>query len=164
MAAREDRVRLLWNDSYNLYIAGALTRVIRAARGQNLVYFCATHGLVRDPTWLADLIAPLADPEVGLAGSVYPCEFKCVAAVPEDIIQPELHVQGGVWAARTDLLREIGISHRFPFEFCDVDLSRRMLAAGRGSFRVSTTGKSSSWSSSISCSRVADPTPSAATT
>ncbi len=130
LAARDERVRVLWNDGYNLYIAGALQRVLRVARGRILIYFCASHGLVRDPTWLADLIAPLADPEVGLAGSVYPCEFKCVAAVPEDIIEPELHVQGGVWSARTDLLREIGISHRFPFEFCDVDLSRRILAAG----------------------------------
>ena len=71
-----------------------------------------------------------SDPAVGLAGHVQPCEFNRVAAVPEDIIEPQVHIQGGVWAGRTELLREIGFSHRFPFEFCDVDLSRRMLAAG----------------------------------
>jgi len=130
MAAREERVRLLWNDGYNLYIAGALSRVLQKSRGQNLAYFCATHGLVNDPTWLTDMLAPLDEPGVGVAGCVLPCEFNRVAACPADIIEPQIHVQGGVWSARTAFLREFGFSHRFPFEFCDVDLSRRCLAAG----------------------------------
>lgn len=130
LAARDDRVRLLWNDGYNLYIAGALSRVLREARGETLAYFCASHGLVHDPTWLADMLAPLDDPEVGAAGCVLPCEFNRVAACPADIIDPQLHIQGGFWSARIEVLREIGFGHRFPFEFCDVDLSRRLIAKG----------------------------------
>jgi GT2 family glycosyltransferase len=130
LAARDDRVRLLWNDGYNLYIAGALNRVLPAARGRNVVYFCASHGRANDPTWLTDLLAPLEDPQVGAAGCVLPCEFNRVAACPADLIEPQLHVQGGIWSARLEALRSIGFSHRFPFEFCDVDLSRRLLAAG----------------------------------
>lgn len=130
LAAAYDRVRVVWNQGFNTYIAGALTTGIREARGEALVYLCASHGLVNDPTWLTDLVAPLTDENVALAGHIHPCEFNRVAAVPEDIIEPQIHVQGGVWAARTELLREIGFSHRFPFEFCDVDLSRRCLAAG----------------------------------
>ena len=130
LAARDDRVRLLWNDGHNLYIAGALNRVLRVAQSPKLVYFCASHGLARDPTWLNDILMPLDDPAVGAAGCVLPCQFSAVAAVPEDIVDPQHHVQGGVWSARLDVLREIGFSHRFPFEFCDVDLSRRLLAAG----------------------------------
>uniref|UniRef100_A0A7C4LLN2 Glycosyltransferase n=1 Tax=Schlesneria paludicola TaxID=360056 RepID=A0A7C4LLN2_9PLAN len=68
LAAHDRRVRLLWNDGYNLYIAGALSRVLREARGGTLVYFCASHGLVHDLTWLADMLAPLDDPKVGAAG------------------------------------------------------------------------------------------------
>jgi GT2 family glycosyltransferase len=130
LAAREERVRLLWNDGYNLYIAGALTRVLREARGTKMAYFCASHGLVHDPTWLADMLAPLEDAEVGATGCVLPCEFNRVAACPADIIEPQLHVQGGFWSARIEVLREIGFGHRFPFEFCDVDLSRRLIAGG----------------------------------
>lgn len=130
LAARNDRVRVLWNDGYNLYIAGALTRVLREARGSKLVYFCASHGLAHDPTWLADMLAPLDDPDVGAAGCVLPCEFNRVAACPADIIDPQIHVQGGFWSARADVLKQVSFSHRFPFEFCDVDLSRRLIASG----------------------------------
>ncbi len=130
LAAEHARVRYVWNQGYNVYLAGALGTAARQAHGRCLVYACASHGLVHDPTWLADLIAPLADESVALAGHVQPCEFNRVAACPADIIEPQIHVQGGVWAARTQFLREFGFSHRFPFEFCDVDLSRRCLAAG----------------------------------
>ena len=130
LAAEDARVRFVWNQGYNLYLAGALQIAALQARGRCLVYTCASHGLANDPTWLADLIAPLADEAVALAGHVQPCEFNRVAACPADIIEPQIHVQGGLWAARTQFLRDFGFGHRFPFEFCDVDLSRRCLAAG----------------------------------
>lgn len=120
----------VWNHGYNVYLAGALSQAVHLALGDAIVYFCASHGLMNDPTWIADLIESLTDPGVGLAGHVQPCEFNRVAAVPEDIIEPQIHVQGGVWTGRRELLREFGFSHRFPFEFIDVDLSRRILAAG----------------------------------
>lgn len=130
LAAADPRVHHLWNDGYNIYIGGGLTKAVAQANGDSFVYLCASHGLQNDPSWLKDLIAPLVDPQVGLAGHIHPCEFNRVAAVPEDICEPQIHVQGGLWSAHTETLREIGFSHRFPFEFCDVDLSRRMLAAG----------------------------------
>ncbi|MFV0443456.1 MAG: hypothetical protein ACK5Q5_07785, partial [Planctomycetaceae bacterium] len=120
----------IWNQGYNVYLAGALTTAALQAHGRNLVYCCASHGLINDPIWLTDLIAPLADESIALAGHVQPCEFNRGASVPAEIIDPQIHVQGGVWSARTAFLREFGFSHRFPFEFCDVDLSRRCLAAG----------------------------------
>ena len=130
LAAEDQRVRFHWNQGYNVYLAGALTTAALQAHGRHFVYCCASHGLINDPTWLSDLIAPLADKSNALAGHVQPCEFNRVASVPADIIDPQIHVQGGVWSARTQFLREFGFSHRFPFEFCDVDLSRRCLAAG----------------------------------
>ena len=130
LAAEDERVRFVWNQGYNVYLAGALKTAALQSHGRHLVYTCASHGLVNDPTWLTDLIAPLADESIALAGHIQPCEFNRVASVPADIIEPQIHVQGGVWSARTAFLREFGFSHRFPFEFCDVDLSRRCLAAG----------------------------------
>ncbi|MGE4001452.1 MAG: glycosyltransferase family 2 protein [Planctomycetaceae bacterium] len=121
--------RYVWNQGYNIYIAGALSAAVRLAHAPKMLYFCASHGLQNDPTWLTDLIEPLVDQKVGLAGHVQPCEFNRVAAVPEDIIEPQIHVQGGLWAARREVLQEFGFGHRFPFEFCDVDLSRRLVAA-----------------------------------
>jgi hypothetical protein len=76
------------------------------------------------------MLAPLEDPKIGAAGCVLPCELNRVAETPADIIEPQIHVQGGLWSARIDVLGDIGFSHRFPFEFCDVDLSRRLIAAG----------------------------------
>src|SRR3954468_20171996 len=37
--------RYVWNQGYNIYLAGALTAALRLARGQNFLYFCASHGL-----------------------------------------------------------------------------------------------------------------------
>jgi hypothetical protein len=130
MAATDERLRVIWNRGYNVYLAGALGTAALQAHGRCLVYTCASHGLVNDPTWLADLIAPLADESFALAGHVQPCEFNRVAACPADIIDPQIHVQGGFWSARMDVLSELGFNHRFPFEFCNVDLSRRLIAAG----------------------------------
>lgn len=130
LAAEDSRVRFTWNQSYNVYLAGALQTAVLQAKGDHFVYICASHGMINDSTWLTDLIAPLTDESVALAGHVQPCEFNRVASVPGDIIDPQIHVQSGVWSARTQFLREFGFSHRFPFEFCDVDLSRRCLAAG----------------------------------
>ena len=124
------RVRTIWNDGYNLYLAGALNRAIDEAQGEHVVYLCASHGTAIDPTWIEDLLRPLQHHAIALSGHVQPCQFDRVARVPADVIEPQIHVQGGVWAARTDLLREIRFDHRFPFEFCDVDLSRRCLSAG----------------------------------
>jgi DNA-binding transcriptional LysR family regulator len=135
--ARPD-CRYVWNQGYNIYIAGALGAAVRLAHAPNVLYFCASHGLQNDPTWVSDLIEPLSDPQVGLAGHVQPCQYNRVAAVPEDIIEPQIHVQGGLWAARREVLQEFGFGHRFPFEFCDVDLSRRLVAAGYGLASVPT--------------------------
>lgn len=130
IANGDQRVHYHWNEGYNIYIGGGLTKAVQQSNCDAFVYLCASHGLLNDPTWIKDLIAPLVDPQVGLAGHVHPCEFNRVAAVPEDITEPQIHVQGGIWSAQTETLRKVGFSHRFPFEFCDVDLSRRMLAAG----------------------------------
>ena len=130
LAAEDERVRFIWNQGYNVYLAGTMRTAVVQAHGRHFVYTCASHGFVNDPTWLTDLIAPLVDESVALAGHVHPCEFNRVASVQADIIEPQIHVQGGLWSARTAFLREFGFSHRFPFEFCDVDLSRRCLAAG----------------------------------
>ncbi len=58
LAAEDQRVRFVWNQGYNVYPAGALTTAALQAHGRHLVYCCASHGLINDPVWLTDLIAP----------------------------------------------------------------------------------------------------------
>lgn len=130
LADKDSRVRVLWNHGYNTYLAGAITRAAECAAGKSLVYCCASHGVTNHFSWITDIIEPLQDERVALAGCVMPCEFNRVAECQADIINPQIHVQGGVWSARTEFIRSFGLSHRFPFEFCDVDLSRRAIAAG----------------------------------
>lgn len=130
LAVENKRVQYTWNQGYNIYLAGALELAVSQAKGQTFVYVCASHGVVKDDTWLTDLISSVRNESTALAGSVQPCEFNRVASVPDDIVEPQVHVQGGIWASRTKFLQKIGFSHRFPFEFCDVDLSRRCLVAG----------------------------------
>jgi hypothetical protein len=118
-----------WNNGLNLQYARAMNLLAAAARHPVFVYVCAAHGRMLDPGWLADLVAPLADPRVAMAGTVLP-------VVPDERqgflgggVEP-VHVQGGVFAARTDLLRRFPYDPRFPHLFSDVWVSWKLQREG----------------------------------
>jgi len=100
----------------NLRYAATLNRLVRRASHPYFVYVCLAHCEMRDPSWWKDLVAPLEDPAVGITGCRQdgPWEF------------PAEHIQGGIFAARTEVLRALPFSPGFPHDFSDIAMSRQL--------------------------------------
>jgi hypothetical protein len=98
-----------WQNGENLYFGPAMNVAIKLASRPYLAYVCTNHGHSYDRSWLADLIAPLlADDTVAMTGTI------AGAGPPTnmgfDASLPEIHIQGGVFAARVEALR----AHPYP--------------------------------------------------
>jgi hypothetical protein len=111
----------VWNNGRNDAYAGALNRMVSLARYPNFVYVCSGHGKLYDPTWLADILVPLADPRCGQAGTVAVSNYQ-------DIGRQGFgwHIQGGLFAARTEVLRKFPYSPKYPHLYSDVWMSREL--------------------------------------
>lgn len=112
--------RYIWNGK-NLRYAASVNRLVELAAYGTLVYLCPKHCEAGDVSWLPDLKAALWETEnVALAGSLQP-------GPPE---MPFPHVQGGIYAARTEVLRQVPFDRRFPHDLSDVWMSRRLTGLG----------------------------------
>jgi hypothetical protein len=122
----------LWNGGENLFYGPSITQAARCSSSPLLVYLCSSHGMMSDPTWLGDLLEPFAcdsDGRVAQAGSFYPSGPPSELGFDDSL--PWVHVQGGVFAARTDVI----VSHPYPdgplaHYLSDVYQSLRLMAAG----------------------------------
>lgn len=127
---KHPRRQYTWNQGYNVAQGGAMNQAAKKADTDAIAYICERHTTISDYSWLRDLIDSIEPTNVGMAGNVQPCNFACVAQNPDDIIEPQVHIQGGVWAARRETFNKFKFSYRWPQTFCDVDISRRMIASG----------------------------------
>lgn len=98
----------------NTYYAGGLNHILSLARYEYIVYLCATHGTMYDVTWIDDLIAPLQNEKVAMAGRVWPMNMD-----PIGVHHTLNHVQGGIFAAKTKILRENPYSPDYLHIFSD---------------------------------------------
>jgi hypothetical protein len=103
--------RYCWQGGQNRMYGPSLNLAVSLARHPYLLYACSNHGHSFDPTWPRDLLQPLVDDAAGkvaMAGSLQ------ASAAPADLgfsaRLPAMHVQGGVFAARSELLR----AHPYP--------------------------------------------------
>jgi hypothetical protein len=104
------RSRYLWHGGKNLLYGPSMNLVARLAEHPFLLYACMTHGRMREPTWVEDLVRPMwHDSRIAMCGHLFPSAPPGVLGFA-DIGQQQLHVQGGVLAARTDVIR------RFPYQ------------------------------------------------
>jgi hypothetical protein len=143
LAASGLRFGYEWNGGRNLFYGGALNRLARWARYERLVYVCSNHGTMTDPTWLDDLLGALVSPGAAIAGSVRPCFYRCFGEEGEGI-----HVQGGLFAAKTELLHRHPYREPYLHRYSDIWLSRELLRAGHTLVDVATVG--SEWANPVS--------------
>lgn len=118
--------RYLWQNGRNLYYGGALNLAVSCElNAQYLLYVCSCHGRSFDHSWICDILAPMeSNPTIGqcghLVGSNSPEGISQDLKVPwvkdkfgfiDDYGQSYVpqHVQGGVFAAKNDLML------RFPY-------------------------------------------------
>jgi hypothetical protein len=100
--------RYYWQRGDNLLYGPSLNLAVTMTSRPYLLYVCTNHGHARDATWASDLLAPLADPAVGMTGCLQDAGPPENAGFSPDL--PHVHIQGGVFAARTEVLR----SHPYP--------------------------------------------------
>jgi hypothetical protein len=102
--------RYLWHDGRNLLYGPSMNLAAGLAAHPFILYACAHHGRMLDPTWIEDIIAPMwADERIAMCGHLFPSADPAVLGFA-DTGQQRLHIQGGVLAARTDVIR------RFPYQ------------------------------------------------
>jgi hypothetical protein len=121
--------RYCWQGGRNLCYGPAMNKAVMLAQHPHLLYICANHGKGIDPSWPLDLLMPLADDTVAMAGSLQDSGPPENLGFPPEL--PPLHVQGGIFAARTELLRR----HPYPkgqyaHHGSDIYMSLRLVQAG----------------------------------
>jgi hypothetical protein len=121
----------LWHEGRNLLYGPSLNLAAGLAEHPFILYLCAAHGRMRDPTWVEDIIAPMwTNKRIAMCGHLYPSGAPSMLGLA-DTGQLRVHVQGGVLAARTDIIR------RFPYQErewahggSDIWLSYRLMQEG----------------------------------
>lgn len=94
-----------WQPENPMYGPSLNTAVTLATRPY-LLYVCTNHGFARDPSWAMDLLTPLVADDtrtVAMTGSLQDAGPPEEQGFPATL--PHIHVQGGVFAARRDVLR-----------------------------------------------------------
>ncbi len=133
----------LWQGGNNLKYGASLNlSVPRHPDADYVLYVCTAHGKMLHPTWIQDLLAPMIhDPEVGqtgwLMGSNSPegvawaggsgCEWVAEKYRFEDGVRQ--HIQGGVFAARTELMLEVHVDRMHAFRQSALCIASRREAA-----------------------------------
>jgi hypothetical protein len=121
-----------WNDGENLLYGPSLNLAAAMASSSLMLYTCAAHGQMHDPTWAWDLIEPLLDDE---SADVVMCGSLRASCAPGmmgfDPSLAPLHVQGGVFGARTEVLRRLPYPDgQYAHWGADVYQSFQLMAAG----------------------------------
>jgi hypothetical protein len=100
------QTRYQWQLGNNLMYGPAMNLAVKLATRPYLLYVCTNHGFARDPTWAYELLLPIVEDDtrlVAMTGCLQPAGAPESHGFPADL--PSVHVQGGVFAARRDVLR-----------------------------------------------------------
>ena len=119
-------VQYLWNGGANMKVAAAKNQIYAKASQPIVIYACANHGRMFDPTWLEDMIRPFEDPQVAMTGT----RGRFRLADLGEGRGTGLFVQGGLIAVRTEALRKHPMSDQYPHAHSDKWISRELLRHG----------------------------------
>ena len=99
-------------------LAGGTNQRIKLTETKYFVYVCTNHVYFYSNDWLMSMVEEMeAMPKIAMAGTVLPYKGKP-------------HVQGGLFIARTEILKENLYEYDKPFRFMDVYMSWRLMERG----------------------------------
>lgn len=100
-------------------LAGACNLAVSMTDTEYFIYVCSNHTEIFFNSWLDDMVSAMDISGVAIGGTV------------SLVRRGQDHVQGGVFIARTEILKEIPYdSINYPFTFMDVYLSNKIKEAG----------------------------------
>jgi len=115
----------------NLMYGPSINLALEHAAHEFMVYLCTNHGRMNDTTWLQDILDPLVkDPKAAMTGSTYPSCPPSKMGFSTHL--PHQHIQGGIFAAKTEILRKYSYTSdsRWIHGGSDIYQSYRLMEAG----------------------------------
>jgi len=139
-ALNEENISLiyLWPET-NLMYGPAMNLALTVCCYPYVVYLCTNHGHMYDTSWIDDLISVLINnPNVAMSGSFYNSCNPETMGFPSYL--PSYHIQGGIFAARTEIMKKIPYTtdQRWIHWGSDIYQSFQLLNAGFLLHEVST--------------------------
>lgn len=99
-------------------LAGACNLAVRMIDTEYFIYVCSNHLKIYDKDWVDAMVKEMDDSKADIGGT-------------ETRFDGKVHIQGGVFIARTEILKKYPYdSINFPFTFMDVALSDTLHNAG----------------------------------
>jgi hypothetical protein len=114
---------------YNAFYGPSIKIASSRISSDILVYVSSTRATMYDQSWISDIVRPLSDERCGMSGCLQPCEYNRIARYPTDIFEPQVHIQGGVFAIRNEVMKSVDYG-KFPQVFSDVYLSWSLIRRG----------------------------------
>jgi hypothetical protein len=115
---------------HNLFYGPAIKLAAKHVTSDVFVYVSSSRSVMTDITWVDDLVHPVVeDDRCGMSGCLQPCEYNRIARFQTDIFEPQIHIQGGVFAIRTSVLDTVDYG-KFPQVFSDVYISWKLIKMG----------------------------------
>ncbi len=127
------KVKWLWNQGYNLVYGLGLNEAFKYLRADNVIYFSSKRSKVLNNGWVSDLAEPLRDSRIGMTGCLLSFPYTSIVQdcrFDDYYCYPQIHIQGGVWAARLETMLSNPYSYRFPHVFSDVWISWKLQSEG----------------------------------
>lgn len=115
----------------NLMYGPSINLALEHAAHEFIVYICTNHGRMYDTTWLQDMLNPLLkESKAAMTGSTYPSCHPTKMGFPAHL--PHEHIQGGVFAAKTAILRKYNYTSdaRWVHGGSDIYQSYQLMKAG----------------------------------
>ena len=103
---------------HNTFYGGGINLLVEHVQTEAMIYMSSTRSRIHNGAFVEKLLRPLYDPHNGVSGCIQPCDLRIVSADAEDVEQ--IHVQGGIWASRTDVLKAVPFGNEFPQVYSDV--------------------------------------------
>ena len=119
-----------WNEGVNKFWGGGINIAVQLATGEHMIHFSSQRSRVRDHRWMKALLAPLANPNCGMAGPVQAVRFHLIGEQNPRPGQPEVHIQQSVFAARVKTLKKFPWGETYIHTYSDVWQSWSMIAGG----------------------------------
>ncbi len=115
----------------NIMYGPAMNIAVSMCKHPYFIYICSNHGRMYDATWIDDLINPIIqNNKIAMTGSLYPSCNPADMGFAHHL--PRVHIQGGVFGARTEAIAVHPYTHdaRWKHWGSDIFQSYKLMTAG----------------------------------
>lgn len=114
---------------FNTYYGGGINIAMEYVKTPAVIYLSARRARIHRPEWIGELLRPIRlSSSVGMSGCIQPANISIVTGNTRGL--EDHHVQGAIWAARSDVIRAVPYGREFPQVYSDVAQAVNLQRAG----------------------------------